>query len=162
MDGHLLGIAAVAGWVLADFWIGLALAAALLLLRALRRPGRLRARQLLSAARRRGAVRWSSSATTIPVLVWGLEANRFSRVVEATHASVEPKMLLASMQVFLGALCALVLIVALDLLGRFLEARRLDQPLVGLPTSVVLVLGTVLADWLLSQIGWWSLISNQP
>jgi len=160
MDEHLLGIGDTASWVLADFWLSLALGVVLLLIRAFRpRAGR-RERGLLMRSRSQWTIRRSCSATTIPVLVWAFEANQFARVVEATHASVDSKMLLASMQVFLGSLCCLAFIVGFDLLGRFLEARRLDQPLVGLPTGVILVLGTVLADWLLSQIGWWALIHH--
>jgi len=160
MDEHLLGIGDTASWVLADFWLSLALAVVLLLIRAFRPRAGQGERGLLMRSRSQWTIRRSCSATTIPVLVWAFEANQFARVVEATHASVDSKMLLASMQVFLGSLCCLAFIVGFDLLGRFLEARRLDQPLVGLPTGVILVLGTVLADWLLSQIGWWALIHH--
>ncbi len=115
---------------------------------------------LLVTERQKLAVAWSASASSIPVLVWAVEANSFARVVEATDASVTPGLLLASMQVFLGALCSLAVILGFDLLGRYLVARRTSLPLAPLPPIVILIVGTVLADWLLSQVGWWSLINH--
>lgn len=160
MNGNLLGVGDTASWVLADFWVSLMLAVGLLLVRSFRPRVVLRASGPLAALHRKWAVRRSSSATMIPVLVWAFEANHFARVVEETHASVDPMMLLASMQVYLGGFCSLALIVGFDVLGRSLEARRFEQSLVGLPAGVILALGTVLVDWLLSQIGWWALIHH--
>jgi len=69
-------------------------------------------------------------------------------------------MLLVSMQELLVAMCSLGVILGLDFLGRLYIARREASRLVGIPLIVVVVLGTVLGDWLLSQVGWWALITN--
>jgi hypothetical protein len=160
MNGHLLGMPAMTTWVLADFWTSQALALVLLLARAAQGRRVAAGEGLLVTERQRLAIAWSASASSIPVLVWAVEANGLARVVEATDASVNPGLLLASMQVFLGALCSLALILGFDLLGRYLVARRTSLPLVSLPPVVILIVVTVLADWLLSQVGWWSLINH--
>lgn len=162
MPGQGLSLFSTIGWAVSEFWLSLLISLSLLVFRLFRpvapspcwRPS-------LDSKRRRYLTTLAASATAVPVLVWALEANAFSRVVLATHASVSPRLLLTSMQVFLGGLLCLAVILAFDLLGRALQARRISEPALStFPASVLLLIGLVVIDWLLSEVGWWALLSQ--
>lgn len=160
MGGNLLDLGEATFWGLAETWASIALAMALLLLRVWTRSQKFETHDFVIGDLESLRLRRSASLTSIPFFEWSLEANHFVRVVEGTHASVDSDLLLASMQIFLGTFLALALVAGLDVLGRHLEARRLRQTVARPPTTVILVLGTVLMDWLVSQLGWWALIQD--
>lgn len=155
MTGTLLDAIQTAQWVVQDFWLSASLAVALASLRALRTPLSRESRGFCSPRWSHLTNEWWDRESSIPLLVWALEANSMTRLVAATHASTSAPMLLASGQEFLGALALLVAIVALDLVGKQLECHRSGQHLKGLPHLPMIACATVIADWLLCQVGWW-------
>lgn len=161
MNGNLLDLSSTAAWVLKDFWLSLAISVVLLAIRAFKGSTSLGDQSQITAVHRDRVGRWSSSASAVPILFWALEANELQRLVYGTHASTQPVLLLASMQEILGAVVLVTVILGLDFLGRFLESQRRKQPIVPLPAGVALLLVLVLSDWLLSQIGWWALITKR-
>lgn len=159
MDLKLLDWREVATWAISEFRISAVTASAVLVVRMLWRRNRPPQVRFLPGIYSRSSHAASGWATTLPVLVWALEANSLSQVVQATHASVDPNLLLASMQLFLGGLLVLALILLLDVLGRAIYSPQPSAPSgTNVPLIILLALGAVVADWLLSQVGWWALI----
>lgn len=149
----------VASWAISEFQVSAGTASAVLLLRILWRRTQLKPIRLLPGVHSRSLLLGSQWASTVPFLVWALEANSLSQVVMATHASVNPNLLLASMQLFLGGIFLLALIFILDIFGRGLQSAKFPEPRTAeVPLVVVFAVGTVLTDWLLSQVAWWALI----
>jgi hypothetical protein len=100
-----------------------------------------------------------TGSTLLPVLTWGILANRTAQVVMDTHVWAYPKMMIASQQMAVVAILFLAVILSLDLSSRWLHARNLGQSSsLSLPSSSILVVGLVVLDWLLSEIAWWTLI----
>ena len=146
-------------WALADYWPALVLLLAGLawrhcLLWRVSHSG------LLADRRRSHALALLNSSTLVPVLTWGLLANRFSQIVMETHAWSQPRLLLSSQQLFVCALMVLGLMIGMDCASRLALFRRIKEPeYLHFPVGVLIVVLVVVVDWLLSELAWWSLIT---
>jgi hypothetical protein len=161
MPGQLLTASEAVLWAVQEFWWSLVFALASLLYRISRPSSLIGSGTNAHTAWSLRSTGATATATALPLLVWGIEANSFSRVVSSTHASTSNTLLLASMQVFAGGLICLCVVITLDGIGRFVEAKKSGQakPLV-LSVPVLLLLGSVVIDWLMSEIAWWFLLSK--
>ena len=96
-----------------------------------------------------------------PVALWGIGVTQFTYGVHETHASIYPKLVAYSAQLFVGHVLMLSFILAIGFGGQWVANRSFPNSRRARCSPMLIVLAIApLVDWVFASCVWWSYIAR--